>query len=105
MRNNVNYSKKFDKAESEPISMEETTIESKEDMETEEIIKIFGKVSIDPSKTLNLRDGNSKESDVVKSLHNGDLLEIVEDGEEWSYICTEDGAFGYVMTQYIKKEA
>lgn len=97
MRNNINYNKKYDKIEE---SVNDSVEENVEESEKKSVLAI---VSIDPSKTLNLREHKSTESEVVKSLHDSDCLEIIDEDEEWYHVCTEGGAFGYVMSKFVKK--
>jgi hypothetical protein len=50
--------------------------------------------------TLNLRDAPSLDSNIIATLPEGTVVEILEDGEEWLLV-SSDGREGYVSADYI----
>lgn len=80
----------------EPIQ-EDVKEEPKEDTNPQE-----GRVSIDDGQKLNLREGMSTSSVVIKALSNNEKVLIDTIYPDWYKVYTESGAHGYVMAQYIE---
>ena len=55
----------------------------------------------DKTGSLNLRKGPGTEYESTGYLQHGDRIEVLEQGEVWSKIKTEDGKTGYVKNLYI----
>ena len=53
---------------------------------------------------ITLRQGKSTQHRIIKTLKTGTPLEILEEGESYLKVRTEDGTEGYVLRQYITSE-
>lgn len=51
--------------------------------------------------SLNLRSGEGSDTDIVTSLSDGQAITVVQYGEIWSKVATEDGKEGYIKNLYI----
>lgn len=56
---------------------------------------------VNVTKAHSLRTEEDKKSLILKELKEGDRLRVLESGQEWTYIETEDMICGYVENRYI----
>lgn len=59
---------------------------------------------VDDQLYITLRQGESSEHKIIKTLRTGTPLEVIEDGSPYMKVRTESGQEGYVLSRYISKE-
>ena len=50
---------------------------------------------------LNLRKSPSSDSETLGRFYNGTVVEVIERGEAWSYVCVGYRLWGYMMNEYL----
>jgi SH3 domain protein len=53
---------------------------------------------------LTLRSGPSTEHKILSVVESGQVVELVEPGDDWSLVRIENGKEGYVLTRYLMPE-
>jgi SH3 domain protein len=53
---------------------------------------------------ITLRSGKSSENKIIKTLKTGTSLEVLEEGDTYLKVRTQDGTEGYVLRQYISAD-
>lgn len=51
--------------------------------------------------SINLREGEGTDTDIVTSLKHGDSITVITYGDIWSKVVTESGKEGYIKNLYI----
>lgn len=51
--------------------------------------------------SINLRAGNSTDTEIVTSLKHGQAITVIQYGDIWSKVATETGKEGYIKNLYI----
>lgn len=52
---------------------------------------------------LNVRSGPGVGEMVTSQVQQGAILEVIGEAPDWLYVKTEDGSYGWVMTQYTRE--
>lgn len=66
----------------------------------------WGDVTTVPvKKETQLRVKGGIKSSILKELQKGDILTVLENGESWSKVSTEDGIVGYVKLKFLGTES
>ncbi|MEK6747789.1 MAG: TIGR04211 family SH3 domain-containing protein, partial [Pseudomonadota bacterium] len=51
-----------------------------------------------------LRAGQGDNAKILRNIKSGTALQILEDGDEWVRVKTEDGLDGWIRSRYLEKE-
>ncbi|MDH4274539.1 MAG: TIGR04211 family SH3 domain-containing protein [Gammaproteobacteria bacterium] len=51
-----------------------------------------------------LRAGQGDNTRILRNIKSGTPLQVLEDGDEWVRVKTEDGLDGWIRTRYLEKE-
>jgi len=54
-------------------------------------------------KIVNIRSGPSLENEVITQAHHNEKVDVIEVAQDWLYIKTETGQYGWLMTQYTRE--
>lgn len=81
------------------LETEQIVTEEAVQKETEITTKMLIKVSEDE---LNLYQKDTTESDVLEKINLGELLELQETVDDWHYVLTNQGQYGYVESKHTK---
>ena len=58
---------------------------------------------VDDDLVITMRTGQGTTYQIVKSLHSGTPLEVLEEGEQYTRVRTSDGIEGWVLSRYLSK--
>ncbi len=56
---------------------------------------------VNSNNGLNLRETSSVDSQVLMTLSNGEILEVIEHDGKWAHVRTQNGETGYVSVEFI----
>lgn len=51
-------------------------------------------------RIVNVRSGPGFENNVISQVHNNERVDVIGAAPEWLYVKTENGQYGWLMTQY-----
>lgn len=69
------------------------------------ITNTFGEIQTSKmKKRAQLRLKGGIKSPILKEMKKGDMVTVIEKGEKWAKVCSEDGYVGYVKNKQLDKE-